>query len=174
MDDGKAYSWINLDKPTSFFTATPTQTVMPTMGERPDRRRGRGEGGERVAAVGRKRACFDRRSFCRAPQQGERSDSNCSLLGQAATLNPMVESVNKNGFCETAEAILRYDLRLLASLFNSNSHGNGHTDHGVVTNAQEAYHLNVGGDGGGTHPGRYRWRTAVLYGSALPQPLHRR
>ena len=36
----------------------------------------RRKGGERVAAVGEKRACFVRRSFCRAPQQGERSDSN--------------------------------------------------------------------------------------------------
>ena len=32
---------------------------------------------------------------------------------------------------------------LLQSLFNSNSHGNGHADHGVVTCAQEAHHLNV-------------------------------
>ena len=39
---------------------------------------------------------------------------------------------------------------LLQRLLNSNSHGNGHTDHGVVTCAQEAHHLNVGGDGGGT------------------------
>ena len=39
---------------------------------------------------------------------------------------------------------------LLQGLLNSNSHGNGHTDHGVVTCAQEAHHLNVGGDGGGT------------------------
>ena len=32
---------------------------------------------------------------------------------------------------------------LLQGLLNSNSHGNGHTDHGVVTCAQEAHHLNV-------------------------------
>ena len=32
---------------------------------------------------------------------------------------------------------------LLHSLFNSNSHGNGHTDHGVVTCAQEAHHFDV-------------------------------
>ena len=32
---------------------------------------------------------------------------------------------------------------LLQGLLNSNSHGNGHTDHGVVTGAQEAHHLNV-------------------------------
>ncbi len=32
---------------------------------------------------------------------------------------------------------------LLQRLLNSNSHGNGHTDHGVVTCAQEAHHLNV-------------------------------
>ena len=32
---------------------------------------------------------------------------------------------------------------LLQSLFDSNSHGNGHTDHGVVTSAQEAHHFHV-------------------------------
>ena len=32
-------------------TATATETVIPTMGERPDRRRWRRKGGERVAAV---------------------------------------------------------------------------------------------------------------------------
>ncbi len=30
---------------------------------------------------------------------------------------------------------------LLQRLLNSNSHGNGHTDHGVVTCAHEAHHL---------------------------------
>ena len=39
---------------------------------------------------------------------------------------------------------------LLQSLFNSDSHGNGHADHGVVTSAQEAHHFHVGGDGGRT------------------------
>ena len=38
-------------------------------GERPDRRRWRSKEGERVAAVGKKQACFVKRSFCRAPQQ---------------------------------------------------------------------------------------------------------
>ena len=38
-------------------------------GERADCRLWREKGGERVAAVGEKRACFVRRSFCRAPQQ---------------------------------------------------------------------------------------------------------
>ncbi len=38
-------------------------------GERTERRRGRMKRGERVAAVSKKQACFDRRSFCRAPQQ---------------------------------------------------------------------------------------------------------
>ncbi len=38
-------------------------------GERTERRRWRNKRSERVAAVGRKQACFDRRSFCRAPQQ---------------------------------------------------------------------------------------------------------
>jgi len=32
---------------------------------------------------------------------------------------------------------------LLQAFLNSNSHGDGHTDHGVVTCAQEAHHLNV-------------------------------
>ena len=32
---------------------------------------------------------------------------------------------------------------LLQRLLNSNSHGNGHADHGVVACAQEAHHLNV-------------------------------
>ena len=32
---------------------------------------------------------------------------------------------------------------LLQSLFNSNSHGDGHTDHGVVTCAQEAHHFHI-------------------------------
>ena len=32
---------------------------------------------------------------------------------------------------------------LLHSLFNSNSHGDSHADHGVVTCAQEAHHFNV-------------------------------
>ena len=39
---------------------------------------------------------------------------------------------------------------LLQGLLNSNGHGNGHADHGVVASAQEAHHLDVGGDGGGT------------------------
>ena len=38
-------------------------------GERAERRRGREERGEGVAAVGKERACFDRRSYCREPQQ---------------------------------------------------------------------------------------------------------
>ena len=39
---------------------------------------------------------------------------------------------------------------LLQALFHSNSHGNGHTDHGVVASAQEAHHFHVGRDGGRT------------------------
>jgi hypothetical protein len=34
-------------------------------------------------------------------------------------------------------------MELLAAFLNSNSHGNGHADHGVVTSAQEAHHLNA-------------------------------
>ena len=56
--------------------ATARSTVIPTMGERGERRRWRNKRPERVAAVGKKQACCGRRSFCRAPQQGERSDSN--------------------------------------------------------------------------------------------------
>ena len=41
-----------------------------SLGERADRRRGREEEGERVAAVGKKQARFAGRRFCRAPQQG--------------------------------------------------------------------------------------------------------
>ena len=36
---------------------------------------------------------------------------------------------------------------LLQGLLNSDSHGDGHADHGVVASAQEAHHLDVGGDG---------------------------
>ena len=39
--------------------------------------------------------------------------------------------------------IFAYLRKLLQRLLNSNSHGNGHTDQGVVTGAQEAHHLNV-------------------------------
>jgi hypothetical protein len=39
--------------------------------------------------------------------------------------------------------------RLLQSFFHSDSNANGHADHGVVTSAQEAHHLNVSGHGGG-------------------------
>ena len=39
--------------------------------------------------------------------------------------------------------LLSFTIRALQRLLNSNSHGNGHTDHGVVTCAQEAHHLNV-------------------------------
>ena len=52
-------------------------------GERPERRRGREERGERVAAVGKTQACFVRRSGCRVPQQ----DSNAPLTGESNDLN---------------------------------------------------------------------------------------
>ena len=38
----------------------------------------------------------------------------------------------------------------LQGLLNSNSDRLGHTDHGGVAGAQEAHHLDVGGDGGRT------------------------
>jgi len=59
--------------------ATATETVIPTMGERPDRRRWREEGGERVAAVGEKQVCFSRRGFCRAPQQVMKTVTSAAL-----------------------------------------------------------------------------------------------
>ena len=39
---------------------------------------------------------------------------------------------------------------LLQRFLNSNSHGNGSADHGVVAHAQEAHHFYVGRHGGGT------------------------
>ena len=39
---------------------------------------------------------------------------------------------------------------LLQRFLNSNSHGNGGADHGVVAHAQEAHHFHVGRHGGGT------------------------
>ena len=79
MDSG-----IKLCVPKNYFrdssTATATETVMPTMGERPDRRRGRRKGGERVAAVGKTQACFARRSGCRAPQQETTTDSYDAIV----------------------------------------------------------------------------------------------
>jgi len=59
---------INYFKASS--TATATETVIPTMGERPDRRRWRMKGGERVAAVGEGRRCIVTKDIRRAPQQG--------------------------------------------------------------------------------------------------------
>ena len=41
------------------------------------------------------------------------------------------------------EAIFREIAKLLQRLLNSNSHGNGHADHGVVTCAQEAHQQRV-------------------------------
>ena len=45
--------------------------------------------------------------------------------------------------CALRKQSAQYQEILLASFFNSNSHGNGHTDHGVVACAQEAHHLNI-------------------------------
>ena len=39
---------------------------------------------------------------------------------------------------------------LLQRFLNSNGHGNGSADHGVVAHAQEAHHFHVGRHGGGT------------------------
>ena len=50
--------------------------------------------------------------------------------------------------------LLRFKSRgltlLLQRFLNSNSHGNGSADHGVVAHAQEAHHFYVGRHGGGT------------------------
>ena len=43
-------------------------------GERGDRRRGRMQEAEQVAAVGKKRVSFVMRSFCRVPQQDSSSE----------------------------------------------------------------------------------------------------
>ena len=40
--------------------------------------------------------------------------------------------------------------RLLFVLSHSNGHSHSRTDHGIVAHAQEAHHLHVSGDGGGT------------------------
>ena len=67
---------------------------------------------------------------------------------------------------------------LLQGLLNSNGHGDGHADHGVVTCAQEAHHLNVGGDGGGTCELSVTVHTAhgigqtVESGACRPSPMH--
>ena len=53
-------------------------------GERSDRRQWRKKEGERVAAVGKRRACFDRRSLCRAPQQ-----ERLSVRSRAQTAPPI-------------------------------------------------------------------------------------
>ena len=46
------------------------QNCRTANGERPDRRRWREEGGERVAAVGERRWCVSTKDIRRAPQQG--------------------------------------------------------------------------------------------------------
>ena len=62
----KRWRWF-LRRGTFSFRRESTQRA--GIGERPDRRRWWNKGGERVAAVGKTRACFDRRSGCRVPQQ---------------------------------------------------------------------------------------------------------
>ena len=60
------------------FLAPARKSAKNRHGERPDRRRWRRKGGERVAAVGKTQACFDRRSGCRVPQQ-----DNAELIAPA-------------------------------------------------------------------------------------------
>ena len=108
-------------------------------GERPDRRQWRGKGGERVAAVGegRRRIAEDIR---RAPQQEARSDSNLQPACRLLPYNP--NGRRKKVTSAKAEVTIVREVKLLQRFLNSNSHGNGHTDHRVVTCAQEAHHLN--------------------------------
>ena len=63
---------------------------------------------------------------------------------QVATLNPM--GGRKRGSLAAAPVWLYC---LLQGFLNRNSQVNGHADHGVVTCAQEAHHLNVSRHGGG-------------------------
>ena len=46
---------------------------------------------------------------------------------------------------------------------HSHSNSNGHTDHGVVTGAQETHHLHVSGDGRGTGELRVGVHAAILF-----------
>ena len=56
---------------------------------------------------------------------------------------------------------------LLEALRNSDSHGDGSADHGVVAHAQEAHHLDVRGNGGGACELRVGMHTAHGIGHAV-------
>ena len=58
-------------------------------------------------------------------------------------------------------------LQLLLSVLNSNGHGDGRADHGVVAHADQAHHLNVRGHGGGTGELCVRVHTAQGVGHAV-------
>ena len=68
-------------------------------GERCDRCLWQRKGAERVAAVGKKQACFDRRSFCRAPQQdsGTNRYSN-RLMWRFPLWNPFAPRLNRRAW----------------------------------------------------------------------------
>ena len=57
-------------------------------GERPDRRLGRVEGGERVAAVGERRRCVSTKDIRRAPQQGVPTREVIDLIRRCAPPSP--------------------------------------------------------------------------------------
>lgn len=85
-------------------------------GERPDRRRGRIEGRERVAAVGKEQACFDGRSSCRAPQQDHvprcrhfaDKTAISQALGKQESKKPIRESLADRS-CPVCEAYITFD-----------------------------------------------------------------
>ena len=64
--------------------------------------------------------------------------------GTNAHGRPMVAPTNKKEV-EKSTSFFLLNCKLLACLFDSHSHGNGHTNHGVVTSADEAHHLNASG-----------------------------
>ncbi len=63
-------------------TATATETVIPTMGERPAPRQWREEGGERVAAVGVQRRYMDTKAHTGNRNRG----SNACIATQICSL----------------------------------------------------------------------------------------
>ena len=99
---------------------------------------GGGVKGKRSVCCGRRaRKVLRHRRERRAPQTVHNRQPVCRL-----------PPYNPNGRHKNIPARLSRDIEickeiLLAGLFNSNGHGNGHTDHGVVTCAQEAHHFHI-------------------------------
>ena len=118
-------------------TATATETVIPTMATSLPAAGGGVKGKRSVCCGRRARKVLRHRRERRAPQTVHNRQPVCRL-----------PPYNPNGRHKNIPARLSRDIEickeiLLAGLFNSNSHGNGHTDHGVVTSAQEAHHFHV-------------------------------